>query len=179
MIFKETPLKGCYLIKPERFGDERGHLARTFCRDEFAKHGLTAEVAQCSTTMTAEKGAVRGMHFQVSPHEEDKLVRCVSGAIYDVAVDIRDGSATRGRWFAAELSRDNGEAVFIPKGFAHGFQALAGNVEVFYQMSAAYDPAAAMGYRWDDPAFAIDWPLAVGRMSERDRGWPDFSVEKR
>jgi len=121
MIFKETPLKGCYLVRPERRGDERGHFARTFCRDEFARHGLATEVVQCSTTLTAEKGAVRGMHFQVPPDEEDKLVRCASGAIYDVAVDIRDASATQGRWFAVELSRDNGEAVFHTQGLRPRF----------------------------------------------------------
>jgi dTDP-4-dehydrorhamnose 3,5-epimerase len=174
--FVETDLTGAYVVELEEHVDERGFFARIWCRDEFAEHGLTAELAQCSLSRTATAGTLRGMHFQRSPHAEAKLVRCTRGAIFDVIVDLRPGSATLGRWFGARLEETDGRAMYVPKGFAHGFQTLADDVDVLYMISTSYVPEAASGVRWDDPFFAIEWPPAEQRtISERDRSWPDFS----
>lgn len=176
MKFVATELAGAYLIELERLEDERGFFARTFCRDEFAAHGLRSSFVQCNVSFNARKGTVRGMHFQEKPHEEAKLVRCTRGAIYDVIVDIRKGSPTYKLWTAVELTADNGRMLYVPEGLAHGFQTLEDNSEVFYQMSEMHHPESARGLRWNDPAFAIRWPLASPILSERDARFADFKA---
>lgn len=173
MIFKETELKGAYVIEPVAATDERGFFARTFCAKEFAAHGLAAGMAQCSTSLNLRQGTLRGLHYQAMPHAEDKLVRVTRGAIFDVIVDLRDGSPTRGRWFGQTLSAENRLMLYIPQGFAHGFQTLQDNSEVFYQISTFYEPDSVRGIRWDDPDLAIAWPDATNAIvSERDRALP-------
>lgn len=172
MKFTPTPLAGAWLIEPELLTDERGFFARTWCRREFEQHGLTAGLAQCNISFTQRKGTIRGLHFQRPPHAEAKLVRCTAGAIYDVIVDLRPDSPTLHHWFAAELSAENRRLLFAPADFAHGFQTLTDNAEVAYQMSAFYEPEAASGVRWDDPALAITWPLPLAAISGRDAAWP-------
>jgi dTDP-4-dehydrorhamnose 3,5-epimerase len=179
MRFLATKLEGAYLLELERREDERGSFARTWCRDELDAHGLTTDVAQCSISRNALAGTLRGLHFQTPPHEEVKLVRCTRGAIFDVIVDLRSGSSSWGEWFGVELDAECGTALYIPKGFAHGFQTLADDSEVFYMMSDPYVPEAAAGVRWDDDAFGIEWPLPVGTISDRDRSWPDYPGEPR
>ena len=177
MIFAETKLKGAFVIEPERRADERGFFARTWCRDEFAAHGLNPALVQCNISFNKKKGTLRGMHYQIAPHEEAKLVRCTAGAVYDVAVDLRPDSPTHRRWVGVELTSENRRAVFLPRGVAHGFQTLVDRAELLYMIDTAYVPEAAHGVRWDDPAFAIEWPEpAAGRtMSERDRTFPDYA----
>jgi dTDP-4-dehydrorhamnose 3,5-epimerase len=174
MIFTETPLKGAYVIDPERLADERGFFARTWCRREFEAHGLDTALAQCSISFNQKTGTLRGMHYQVAPHAEHKLVRCTAGVIHDVIVDLRPGSGTFRQWFAAELSADNRRMLYIPEGLAHGFLTLADNTEVFYQISEHYAPESARGVRWNDPAFAISWPAHPGIVSHRDSTYADF-----
>jgi dTDP-4-dehydrorhamnose 3,5-epimerase len=177
MRFTETAVAGALVVEPDRFEDERGFFARTFSRDEFAERGLDSRVDQCSLSFNAREGTLRGLHYQEAPHGEAKLVRCTRGAIYDVALDLRAGSPTYLRWAGVELSADNGHALFLPEGCAHGFQTLVDASEVLYQISTPYVPSAARGVRWDDPAFEIDWPPAPphGRtMSARDAEYPDF-----
>jgi dTDP-4-dehydrorhamnose 3,5-epimerase len=174
MIFVETKLKGAFLIEPELLCDERGFFARTWCQQEFEKYGLSTRLRQCSISFNRKKGTLRGMHFQHAPHEETKLVRCTSGGMYDVIIDLRSGSATYKQHFAAVLTADNRKMLYIPEGFAHGFQTLADDTEVFYQISEFYTPESASGVRWDDPAFGIVWPSAECIISQRDRGYPDF-----
>ena len=176
MRFVQTPLPGAWVIELEQIDDERGWFARTFDAEEFAAHGLNPAVAQCNVSLNLRRDTLRGMHYQAEPHGESKLVRCVRGAIFDVAVDVRPGSATCRRWHAAQLSAENRLAFYIPAGLAHGFQTLTDNAEVLYQMGDPYVPEAARGVRWDDPAFAIDWPEPLGErtISERDRAFPDF-----
>jgi dTDP-4-dehydrorhamnose 3,5-epimerase len=178
VIFTDTPISGAYLIEPEPSADERGLFARTFCAEEFAGRGLDARVSQCNTSANRRAGTLRGLHYQADPHGEAKLVRCTRGAIFDVAVDLRSSSGTYLRWAAAELTADNRQAFFIPAGCAHGFQTLADDSEVLYQMSTPYVPGSGRGVRWNDPAFGIAWPgpPPAGRtMSERDRGYPDLT----
>lgn len=177
MIFRETPLPGAWLLTPERFADERGFFARTFCRQDFATRGLDPEVAQCSVSFNHKRGTVRGLHFQTAPHEEVKLVRVTRGALWDVIVDLRPDSPTFKNHFAVVLSAEAGNQLYIPKGIAHGFQTLEDGTEVFYQISVPYAPESARGYRWDDPAFAIPWPEPVTVMSEKDRDLPFFGEE--
>jgi dTDP-4-dehydrorhamnose 3,5-epimerase len=177
MIFQETSIDGAWVVVPEPIGDERGLFVRTFSADEFGARGLDSRVSQCNTSFNARAGTLRGLHLQAPPHGEAKLVRCTDGAIYDVAVDLRPGSRTYLRWCAAQLSARNRHAFFIPDGCAHGFQTLADDSEVLYQMSTPYVPGSGRGVRWDDPAFGIEWPDAPpgGRiMSERDAGYPDL-----
>lgn len=174
MKFTETKLSGAYVVEAEPAEDERGFFVRNFCRDEFAARGLDARVAQTSTSFNRRRGTVRGMHFQVDPFPEAKLVRCTRGAIYDVIVDLRRDSATRGCWFGVELSAANRRSLYVPPHFAHGFQTLEDASEVFYQISEFYHPECARGLRWDDPALGVEWPLEVSCISERDRAFPDF-----
>jgi len=175
VIFSETQLKGVYLIDPENVRDERGFFARTFCQEEFKAHGLNPHIAQCSTSFNRKKGTLRGMHYQAAPCEEAKLVRCISGAIYDVALDLRPESPTFKRWVAVELSAENRKMLYIPEGCAHGFQTLVDNTEVFYQISEFYRPETARGVRWDDPAFGIKWPPVQTRIiPERDAGYENY-----
>ncbi len=171
MIFAETRLKGVYIIDVEPIRDDRGFFARSFCKNDFTEHGLKVNVAQCNVSFNKKKGTLRGMHFQLPPKAEAKLVRCTRGKIYDVVIDLRPGSKTYCHWEAVELSADNYRALYIPELFAHGFQTLEDNSEVFYQMYEFYAPQYASGVRWDDPAFGITWPLRDPIMSERDRSY--------
>jgi dTDP-4-dehydrorhamnose 3,5-epimerase len=173
--FVETGLAGAWLIEPEPVADERGLFARTFCEREFAARGIVFRVRQCSTSFNARPGTLRGMHYQESAAAEDKLVRCTMGTIHDVIIDLRPGSPTRLKWYAAELSARNRRMLFAPKGFAHGFMTLVEASEVFYQMSEFYDAAAARGVRWNDPALGIRWPALEPILSERDRSYPDMT----
>jgi dTDP-4-dehydrorhamnose 3,5-epimerase len=173
--FVPLELEGAYVIELEPYRDERGFFARTWCRDEFAEHGLTPVVAQCSTSHNERAGTLRGLHFQHPPHAEAKLVRCTRGAVFDVIVDLRLGSPSLARWLGVELNEERGNALYVPEGFAHGFQTLTDHADVLYTISAPYVPEAASGVRWDDPAFGIEWPEAAERtISDRDRAWPDF-----
>jgi dTDP-4-dehydrorhamnose 3,5-epimerase len=175
VIFNKTKFDGLYLIEMTRLEDDRGFFARTFCREEFRKHGLNVRIAQCNVSYNRKKGTLRGMHYQVAPREEAKLVSCVSGAIYDVVIDLRTGSRTYGEWMAVELSTLRAHRMlYIPEGFANGFQTLEDDSQVFYQMSEFYAPEYARGIRWNDPAFCIRWPIDSYILSERDRHHPDF-----
>ncbi len=175
MIFTETRLKGAFVIEPERREDDRGYFARTFCRREFEAHGLNPHVEQCNISFNRRKGTLRGMHFQAAPYEEAKLVRCIRGAIYDVIIDLRPDSTDFKRHVAVTLSAENGKMLYAPEGFAHGFQTLEDNTEVFYLMSRPYAAECTRGVRWNDPAFAIEWPPAQRIILERDQRYPDFS----
>lgn len=175
MTFTETPLAGAYLIDLQPHHDDRGFFARTYCREEFAAHGLNPEVVQCNLSYNRLAGTLRGMHFQKPPYEEAKLVRCVRGAIHDVVVDLRPQSKTFRQHFAVTLSAQNRSALYIPTAFAHGFQTLSDDCEIEYQMSQSYQPMAAAGFRYDDPAFAISWPRPVTLISQQDLSWPLFS----
>jgi dTDP-4-dehydrorhamnose 3,5-epimerase len=174
MIFSETKLSGAFLIDLDRKEDVRGYFARVFCAEEFRANGLNPQVAQCNLSFNRRRGTLRGMHWQAAPKAEAKLVRCMRGAIFDVIVDLRLNSPTRLQYITAELSGDNGRMLYIPEGFAHGFQTLADDTEVFYQMTESFAPACGCGARWNDPAFKIAWPLPDPIMNDRDRSWPDF-----
>jgi len=174
LIFTETKLAGAFVIELERHTDERGFFARTFCQQEFEAHGLKAEVAQCNVSFNKRKGTLRGMHYQAAPFAEAKLVRCTAGSIYDVIIDLRPVSATFKRHFAVELSAENHRMLYIPEDFAHGFQTLEDDTEVFYQMAQRYSAEHARGVRWDDPAFGIEWPKGERIIIERDQNYPDF-----
>ncbi|MDE3179938.1 MAG: dTDP-4-dehydrorhamnose 3,5-epimerase [Acidobacteriota bacterium] len=176
MIFAETKLRDVFIIEPERLQDDRGFFARTFCQEEFRAHGLKTEFSQCSVSYNAKKGTLRGMHYQTAPYEEAKLVRCTRGAIYDVAFDLRPGSSTLRQWAAAELTAGNRRMLYVPEGCAHGFQTLEDETEVFYQISTPFHPESARGLRWNDPAFAIDWPLPNPILSKRDGSLPEISL---
>jgi dTDP-4-dehydrorhamnose 3,5-epimerase len=178
VIFRETELSGAWLVELEPRGDSRGFFARAWCEDELAEHGLTTRIAQCSVSWNARRGTLRGMHFQAAPHEEVKLVRCTRGAIYDVIVDLRRSSPTYTRWLGVELTAENRRTIYVPEGFAHGFQTLVDDTELFYQVSEAHAPESERGVRWDDPAFGIEWPLPHPILSEKDRAWPDFEPSK-
>jgi dTDP-4-dehydrorhamnose 3,5-epimerase len=174
MKFIETKLKGAYLIELEPINDERGFFARNFCIEEFKKAGIDFKIVQCNISYNKKAGTLRGMHYQTAPHEEAKLVSCTRGKIYDVIVDLRKASSTYCQWFAAELSADNYQMLYIPEGFAHGFQTLENNSVVFYQMSEFYHPESARGVRWNDSAFKIKWPLSEKILSEKDMAYQDF-----
>jgi len=176
MQFTETQLPGVFVIELERHEDDRGWFARTWCREEFVKHGLPVELAQSSISHNARRGTLRGMHFQMAPHAEAKLIRCVAGAVHDVALDLRPDSPTFKQSFATELSAENGRALFLPEGIAHGFQTLADDSALHYQMTAPYVAEASTGVHWNDPAFDLEWPVAEPILSERDQAWPDFSA---
>ncbi len=175
MQFYPTMLRDAYLVQLKPARDNRGFFARTFCVEEFADHGLETNYPQHSISFSARRGTLRGMHYQRDPHSEVKLVRCTKGAILDVIIDIKPDSPTYRRWQGFELSSVNGRQLYIPKGFAHGFQTLSDDVEVSYLISAPYKPESAHGIRYDDPTFGISWPLSVTEISERDLHWPDFS----
>lgn len=175
MNVRPCDLAGVYVVEIERLQDARGFFARTFCAEEFQAAGMDPVVAQCNLSFNAKRGTLRGMHWQAEPHGEAKLVRCTAGGIYDVAVDLRKASPTYLKWIGVELTARNRLALYIPAGLAHGFQTLTNAAEVFYQMSVPYVPGAGLGARWDDPAFAIHWPLPAPILSERDAGYPDFS----
>ena len=173
MIFTETKLKGVFLVDLDRLEDERGFFALSWSAIEFAGHGLSSCLVECNVAFNKTKGTLRGMHYQIAPCSQAKLVRCTRGAIYDVALDLRPGSSTFRSWIAAQLNDDNSRMLYIPEGFAHGYQTLADNTEVSYAMSASYEPQYARGLRWDDPTLAIQWPETASRtISERDRSYP-------
>lgn len=174
MIFEETKLKGAFIIELEKIQDERGFFARTWCQSEFEAQQLNSRLVQCNVSFNKNKGTLRGMHYQDAPHEEAKLVRCTMGAIYDVIIDLRPGSSTFKQWLAVDLTAENRRMLYIPEGFAHGFQTLIESTEVFYQMSELYTPQFARGVRWDDTAFNIRWPLAEKIISARDQQYPNF-----
>jgi dTDP-4-dehydrorhamnose 3,5-epimerase len=175
MKFNTTTLHDAWLIELEPVVDIRGYFARTFCVDEFAAKGLNTDYAQHSVSFSARKGTVRGMHYQREPHSEVKIVRCIKGSVWDVIIDIRPGSPTYRRWQGFELSSANRNELYVPKGFAHGFQTISDNVEINYLISEPYSPESSYGIRHDDPTFAIQWPLPVTEISPKDLRWPDFS----
>jgi dTDP-4-dehydrorhamnose 3,5-epimerase len=176
MIFSPTPLGDAYLIDVEPRDDERGFLARTFCEEEFAKHGAPMHIVQSSTLRTAKRNTLRGLHYQEAPHSEIKLVRCTRGSIFLVMVDLRPESSTERGWLGVELTAENRRSAYVPERFAQGFQTLEDDTEVLYSMSHEYVPESARGVRWDDPTLGIEWPAADDRIiSERDRAWPDLS----
>jgi dTDP-4-dehydrorhamnose 3,5-epimerase len=177
MIFTKTALPGATLIDVERREDARGYFVRNYCEHEFEAHGLPTRMVQANMSLTRHAGTLRGMHYQLAPYAEDKLVRCVRGAIWDAIVDIRPDSPTYCQWIGVELSETNGRMLLVPKGFAHGFVTLSDDAAVNYQVSEFYTPSAERGARHDDPAFAIAWPVPVLEMSDKDRNWPDFVRE--
>jgi dTDP-4-dehydrorhamnose 3,5-epimerase len=174
MIFHETELKGAFEIHIEPRADERGFFARSWCRDEFEEHKLNPRLAQCNISFNSRKGTLRGMHYQVAPYAEAKVVRCTQGSVHDVLIDLRPESPTFKQWVAVSLTAENRKMVYVPEGFAHGFLTLEDNTEVFYQMSEFYSAESARGIRWNDPAFGIAWPGTVKVISERDRSYPNF-----
>lgn len=175
MRFNPTELAGAWVIEPDLICDDRGAFARTWCVHEFAERGLNSKVVQCNISLNHRRGTLRGMHFQLPPHSEAKLVRCTQGGIFDVIVDIRTNSPSYRQWQGFELTAANRRSLYIPEGFAHGFQTLEDDTEVFYQMSNEQQAASASGVRWNDPAIAINWPLPVSVISERDQNWPVLS----
>jgi dTDP-4-dehydrorhamnose 3,5-epimerase len=175
LIFEPTILPGAYVIEPERYEDFRGSFTRVFCQKEFAAAGLEARIVQCSVSFNRRKGTLRGMHYQETPYQEVKLVRCNRGSVYDVIVDLRRESPTFKRHFALELNEQTGTALYIPTGVAHGFQTLVDDTELSYQISQFYSVEHARGVRWNDPAFGISWPPDDRTILERDQSYPDFS----
>jgi len=174
MEFTETSLTGAFLVGLSKITDDRGFFARAWCKDEFAKHGLNPNMMQLNTAFSHKKATLRGLHYQEAPHAEAKFVRCTKGAIFDVIVDLRDGSPTKGQWFGAELTADNGRMMYAPEGFAHGYETLTDDAEMYYLTSASYAATAARGIRYDDPAFGIVWPLPIAVVSEADTKWADY-----
>lgn len=172
MIFRPTAVPGCVVVAPERHADDRGHFARTWDAEAFSAAGLRADLDQCSTSFNAVRGTLRGMHLQRDPHAEAKLVRCTRGAVYDVCLDLRDGSPTYGHWHGETLSTENGAALYVPEGCAHGFLTLDDASEVLYMIAGRYAPDAAWGVRYDDPAFGIAWPAPVTVIHPRDAAYP-------
>jgi dTDP-4-dehydrorhamnose 3,5-epimerase len=175
MILRPTELDGTFVIELEPIEDERGFFARAWCREEFEEHGLETEIEQCNVAFNRRSGTLRGLHFQRPPHAETKIVRCTSGALYDVVVDLRSGSPTYLQWIAVTLTAENRLALYIPAGLAHGYQTLRDDTEASYLHSTRYAPDSAAGVLWNDPAFVIEWPEADDRViSERDRLWPAY-----
>jgi dTDP-4-dehydrorhamnose 3,5-epimerase len=176
MLFTETKLQGAFIVEPERLEDERGFFARSWSEREWAEHGFDSRLLECNLSFNNKKGTLRGMHFQTAPRAQPKLVRCTMGAIYDVIVDLRRGAQTFKQWVAVELTARNRLMLYIPAGFAHGFQTLEDETEVFYQMSEVYAPEHAGGVRWNDPSFGIKWPTEVTVISTRDNEYPNFDA---
>jgi dTDP-4-dehydrorhamnose 3,5-epimerase len=175
MIFTPLSLTGAWIIDIERLEDDRGFFARTYCQKQFAEHGLNPNIAQCNISYNKVKGTLRGMHLQVEPFQEVKLVQCIQGSIFDVMIDLRPNSPTFCEYVGVELSAENHKMLYIPEGFAHGFITLEDHSTIFYQMSQFYAPSYARGFRWNDPRFGINWPIDVKVISDRDRSYPDFS----
>lgn len=175
MIFTETKLKGAFIIDLEKRVDSRGFFARTFCADEFSKHGLANKIVQTNMSRTLKKGTLRGMHFQIPPYQETKLVRCTKGSIFDVIIDLRADSPTFKEWIGVELSVENHKMLFVPRDFAHGFVTLTDDVEVTYEVSEFYTPNSESGIRFNDPEINIQWPIEITDTSEKDGKWQDFS----
>lgn len=174
MKFYETKLKGSYVIELEKNEDERGFFARTWDKNEMQKFGLNDNLVQCSVSFNKTKGTLRGMHYQITPYEESKLVRCTKGKVFDIIIDLRRNSLTYKQWFSTEIDDQNHKMIYIPEGFAHGFQTLVDNTEVFYQMSEYFMPEYSTGIRWNDESFDIKWPISKKIISEKDVSYPDF-----
>jgi dTDP-4-dehydrorhamnose 3,5-epimerase len=174
MQFRETKIKGLWIVELQRHEDHRGFFARTWCQKEYEAHGLNPQIAQINVGFTTKKAGLRGLHFQIPPHAETKTVRCTRGALLDVAVDIRPDSPTYKQWVGVELTAENHRTLCIPEGCAHGYQTLADDTEILYLTSAFHAPESARGYRYDDPAFGIVWPLPVSSISDADRAWPEY-----
>jgi dTDP-4-dehydrorhamnose 3,5-epimerase len=175
VIFTETELPGAFVIDLERREDERGFFARSWCANEYAEHGLKTDLVQANVSFNPRQWTLRGMHFQRAPHAEVKVVRATRGAIYDAIIDLREGSPTFKRWLGVELTEDNGRALYVPEGFAHGYQTLVPDTEVHYLVTEFYTPSAEGGVRWNDPAFGIEWPDPRNAfLSEKDASWPDY-----
>lgn len=174
MIFKETKLKGAFIIELEPIEDNRGFFSRSFCKKEFALHGISMDIAQCNISYNKKRGTLRGMHYQTAPYEEAKLIRCIRGSIYDVIIDLRRDSPTYCQWVAVELSEVRHRMLYVPKGFAQGFLTLEDHTEVFYHMSEFYAPGYGRGVRWNDPTFGIHWPEEITIMSDQDKSFSDF-----
>ena len=176
MNFIKTEIEGLYVVELNKLGDERGFFARAWCEKEFVDKNLTSRMVQANTSYSKNKGTLRGLHYQVSPHEEAKLMRCIKGAIFDVAVDLRPDSGTYKKWFGIELTESNRRMLFIPEGFAHGYQTLVEDTEVFYMSSAFYASEAERGLRWNDPAIAIKWPIIENlNITDKDKSWLDIA----
>lgn len=173
MDFEETALPGAFIVKLDRKGDDRGFFARAWCRRELEERGLVARIVQANVSLSRVKGTLRGLHYQIPPAAETKLVRCTRGAVYDVILDVRPDSPTWGRWVGVELTADNYTMLYVPEGFAHAFQTLTAEAEVFYQVSASYSPEHERGVRYDDPAFGVEWPEEITVISDKDQSWPD------
>ena len=176
MKFIETDLKGAYIIDIDEISDARGFFARAWCQREYENYGITSKIVQSNIAFNHKKGTLRGLHYQVAPHEETKLVRCTKGSIFDVMVDLRVESCTYGKWFGVELNEVNHRMLLVPEGFAHGYQTLQDNTEVFYQVSEFFNPDAELGVRYDDAKFGISWPLEVSVISEKDANWPFYNI---
>ena len=174
MKLEKKIIEGVYVIEPELKTDERGYFFRVFCKKDFAEMGIDYKIVQINRSLNIKKGTLRGMHFQKSPKAEDKIIQCIKGAVYDVAVDLRSDSETFGQWIAEELTEENKKMFLIPKGFAHGYQALRNDSEVLYFSSEFYSPEHVGGVRWDDPVFNIKWPVKEVIISEKDKSWPLF-----
>ena len=172
MIFRETILKGAFVIEMEKFEDKRGFFARAWCQKEVEANGLVSRVVQTNISFNKKRATLRGMHYQVAPYEQVKLVRCTRGVIYDVIIDLRPDSPTFRKWTGVELTAENYTMLYVPENFAHGFQALEDNTEVTYQVSQFYSPESERGVRYDDPVFQVEWPLPVEVISEKDIAWP-------
>ena len=178
MRIVDLPVEGARRIEPDFHRDDRGGFARAWCRKEFSEAGIELDFVQANVARTAEAGVVRGLHYQVEPHAEAKLLRCTRGAVFDVIVDVRPDSETYLEWVGVELDAEGASQVLVPAGCAHGYQTLREDCEVFYLVSAYYAPEAERGIRWDDPAFGVDWPRAATSVSPKDRGWPPFRAEE-
>jgi len=176
MKFEQAAIPGVWVLELERHVDTRGFFARSFCEREFAAHGLQTRFVQCNLSSNLRRGTLRGMHFQREPRPEVKVVRCCRGSVYDVVIDLRRNSPAHGQWMGIELSAENGRALYLPAGIAHGFQTLEDHTELYYHMGEFYDPELADGVRWNDPVFGIDWPLPNPILSEKDRGYRDYGL---
>ncbi|TWT87506.1 dTDP-4-dehydrorhamnose 3,5-epimerase [Pseudobythopirellula maris] len=174
MIFEETPLSGAYVIDLEKRGDDRGFFARVFCENEFGELDLAQNFLQVNNSLTTDRGALRGMHYQLAPHAETKVVRCIKGSLWDCIIDLRFDSPTFGEWYGIELSAENRRMLYVPKGFAHGFITLEPSTEALYFVDEFYAPQAERGVRYNDPRFGIEWPIEPVVLSEKDASWPDF-----
>lgn len=174
MIFTETKLKGAFVLEIKKLEDERGFFGRSWCANEMKEHGLNADICQANTSLSKEKGTLRGMHYQLDPYQETKLIRCTHGSIYDVIIDLRPDSPTYKEWFGIELTRDNYKMLYVPEDFAHGFVTLEDDVEVTYLVTQFYTPGAEAGIRWNDPGFKIDWPMDPKVFSDKDLNHPDY-----
>lgn len=174
MIFQPTELQGAFIIELNKIKDQRGFFARAWCEKEFAEHGLTPVVHQTNVSFNLKKGTLRGMHYQIAPYQEAKTVRCTRGAIYDVIIDLRKDSPTYKRWIGVELTADNYRQLYVPEDFGHGFLTLEDNTEITYQVSQFYTPGAERGIRYNDPSFAIEWPVSVQVISDKDANWQDY-----